>query len=52
LLDQPDLHTTLAQRGRERVLAHFTQRALAQTYYDVYREMLEDGVIEGRGNRE
>jgi glycosyltransferase involved in cell wall biosynthesis len=40
LLDDPDLHATLARRGRERVLQHYTQRALAQSYYDVYREML------------
>jgi glycosyltransferase involved in cell wall biosynthesis len=43
LIDQPDLHATLAQRGRERVLAHYTQRALARAYYDVYQEMLDRG---------
>ena len=43
LIDQPDLHATLAQRGRERVLAHYTQRALARAYYDVYQEMLGRG---------
>ena len=40
LMDQPELHAELARRGRERVLAHYTQRAVARAYYEVYREML------------
>ena len=40
LIDRPALHAGLAKRGRERVLAHYTQRALAQAYYEIYREML------------
>ena len=40
LIDQPDLHTSLARRGRQRVLEHYTQRALARAYYEVYQEML------------
>jgi glycosyltransferase involved in cell wall biosynthesis len=30
----------LSRRGRERVLAHYTQAALAERYYTVYREMV------------
>jgi glycosyltransferase involved in cell wall biosynthesis len=41
LIDRHDLRETLARRGRERVLAHYTQRALARTYYDFYRQMVE-----------
>lgn len=41
LIDSPDLHAALARRGRERVLQHYTQRAIARGYYNLYREMLE-----------
>lgn len=40
LIAQPDLHADLARRGRERVLAHYTHRALAHAYYDIYHQML------------
>ncbi len=40
LIEEPELHATLARRGRERVLVHYTQRALAQSYYEIYRDML------------
>ncbi len=40
LVDQPELHEELARRGRQRVLDHYTQRAVAHAYYDLYREML------------
>jgi len=30
----------LGRRGRERVLAHFTQKRVAQAYLEVYREMM------------
>ena len=40
LIDRPELHATLARRGRQRALDHYTQRALAHAYYNVYREML------------
>ena len=40
LLDQPTLHIALAQRGRQRVLEHYTQRAVARAYYDLYHTML------------
>ncbi len=40
LVDNPALHATLAKRGRERVLTHYTQHAIARAYYDAYREML------------
>jgi glycosyltransferase involved in cell wall biosynthesis len=40
LLGDPDLRTDLAQRGRERVLAHFTQAQVASETYQVYRAIL------------
>lgn len=40
LMEQPALRAELAQRGRQRVLEHYTQRALARRYYAVYEEML------------
>lgn len=41
LLHNPDLRRELSRRGRERVLAHYTQAALARSYYHVYQEMLK-----------
>lgn len=40
LLDDRALWHTLRRRGRERVLAHYTQAALARSYYTLYQEML------------
>ncbi|WP_413228735.1 glycosyltransferase family 4 protein [Chloroflexus sp.] len=40
LLDNPELRAELAQRGRERVLAEFTQAAIARRHVAVYRAML------------
>ncbi len=40
LMEDGMLYADLRQRGRERVLAHYTQAALAQKYYDVYRQMM------------
>jgi len=40
LLEQPELRQELAARGRQRVLDHYTQRALAHQYYNVYQQML------------
>jgi glycosyltransferase involved in cell wall biosynthesis len=40
LLDDPNLRSSLAQRGRERVLAEYTQAALARRYYTIYQSML------------
>jgi glycosyltransferase involved in cell wall biosynthesis len=40
LMEQPELRKTLAEQGRQRVLAQYTQRALAEAYYAIYREML------------
>ena len=40
LMEDPQLHRALAQRGRERVLQHYTQQSVAQAYYAVYEEML------------
>jgi len=41
LFHQPVLCRDLAQRGRERVLQHYTQAALAAKYYDVYQAMMQ-----------
>jgi glycosyltransferase involved in cell wall biosynthesis len=41
LADQPGLRLELARRGRERVLARYTQAALARQYYDIYCSMLK-----------
>jgi glycosyltransferase involved in cell wall biosynthesis len=41
LLHQPALCHELGQRGRARVLQHYTQAALAGKYYDVYRAMMQ-----------
>ncbi len=40
LLDDPALYTTLAEKGRQRVLEHYTQQRIAQQTYEVYKEML------------
>ena len=39
----PDLRADLARRGRERVLAHFTQAQIAAQTVAVYREMINSG---------
>lgn len=40
LAASPALCADLGRRGRARVLAHYTQAALARSYYQVYRSML------------
>jgi glycosyltransferase involved in cell wall biosynthesis len=40
LADDPACGAALGQRGRARVLEHYTQAALAQRYYAIYRSML------------
>ncbi|MBE3560623.1 MAG: glycosyltransferase family 4 protein [Ktedonobacteraceae bacterium] len=40
LLDDPVLYADLAQRGRRRVLEHYTQEKIAQQTFAVYKEML------------
>jgi glycosyltransferase involved in cell wall biosynthesis len=40
LMRDPDLRADLAWRGRERVLAHFTQAQIAARTVTVYREMI------------
>jgi glycosyltransferase involved in cell wall biosynthesis len=42
LLGDPDARSELAQRGRERVLTHYTQAQIAAETYDVYRAVLAD----------
>jgi glycosyltransferase involved in cell wall biosynthesis len=41
LLNEPSLCDDLGRRGRARVLACYTQTALARSYYAIYREMVE-----------
>jgi glycosyltransferase involved in cell wall biosynthesis len=40
LMDDLSLHADLAKRGRERVLAHYTQARIATETYEVYRQLL------------
>jgi glycosyltransferase involved in cell wall biosynthesis len=40
LLGDPSLHKELARRGRERILARFTQAQIAAQTYGVYRSVL------------
>ena len=40
LMSRPDLWARLAQKGRERVLAHYTQEQVARETVRVYREIL------------
>lgn len=40
LVNDAALRQQLAQRGRQRVLAHYTQAAIAQRHVAVYRHML------------
>jgi len=42
LMRDPDLRADLARRGRERVLAHFTQAQVAAQTVAVYREMYRE----------
>jgi glycosyltransferase involved in cell wall biosynthesis len=41
LMRNPDLWSSLARRGRERVLSHFTQRKIAARTVAVYRELVD-----------
>jgi glycosyltransferase involved in cell wall biosynthesis len=40
LVDRPELRANLGRRGRERVLAHYTQAQIADQTYQVYRSVL------------
>lgn len=40
LMDDPQLYGVLRERGRQRVLQHYTQQSVARAYYAVYEEML------------
>ncbi len=42
LLNDPELYTTLARKGRQRVLENYTQEQIAVQTYEVYREMMEE----------
>jgi len=41
LMRDPELWDTLAQRGRDRALAHFTQTQIAAQTVAVYRELVD-----------
>jgi len=41
LLENPELYATLASRGRQRVLEHYTQERIARQTYEVYLEMMD-----------
>ncbi|PDW03312.1 glycosyl transferase family 1 [Candidatus Viridilinea mediisalina] len=41
LVEDAPLRHQLAQRGRQRVLTHYTQAAIAQRHVAIYRDMLE-----------
>ena len=40
LMDDPALYADLSKRGRERVLAHYTQTRIATETHEVYRQLL------------
>jgi glycosyltransferase involved in cell wall biosynthesis len=40
LLAEPELYTELASRGRQRVLANYTQERIARQTFEVYQELL------------
>jgi glycosyltransferase involved in cell wall biosynthesis len=42
LLNAPDFRSDLARRGRDRVLAHYTQAEVAARTYAVYQEMASE----------
>lgn len=41
LLENPELYTELATKGRQRVLDNYTQAQIARQTYEVYQEMVE-----------
>lgn len=45
LMDVPALRADLSRRGRERVLAHFTQAQVAAATVEVYRQTTDDGPL-------
>jgi glycosyltransferase involved in cell wall biosynthesis len=42
LLENPKLYATIAARGRQRVLEHYTQEQIARQTYETYQEMMHD----------
>ncbi|HEY9737160.1 MAG TPA: hormogonium polysaccharide biosynthesis glycosyltransferase HpsO [Trichocoleus sp.] len=42
LMEQPETHATLAQKGLDRALTHYTNRALAQQLLDFYQELMQN----------
>ncbi len=42
LLENPELYATLAAKGRQRVLEHYTQEQIARQTYDTYQAMMHD----------
>jgi glycosyltransferase involved in cell wall biosynthesis len=49
LLREPDLRAELARRGRERVLARYTQAQIAAQTYQVYRKLGSGQVLTDGG---
>ncbi|NJO79275.1 MAG: glycosyltransferase family 4 protein [Cyanobacteria bacterium RM1_2_2] len=45
LIQQPDLSVEMGKRGYDRVLTHYTNRALAQKQLDFYREIIESSSL-------
>lgn len=43
LLTDPQLYATLAARGRQRILANYTQEQIARQTYEVYQKILATG---------
>jgi len=52
LMREPATAMALAQRGRERVLARFTQESVAARTVDVYREIIRSGHVREPNRRE
>lgn len=48
LLENPQLYATLATKGRQRVLEHYTQEQIARRTYEVYQQLLAPQTSEQR----
>lgn len=40
IIDTPEVYGVMSHRARQRVLQHYTQRALAQQYWQIYQQMM------------
>jgi glycosyltransferase involved in cell wall biosynthesis len=41
LIENSELNATLAAKGRQRVLEHYTQEQIARQTYETYQEMMD-----------